>query len=252
MSGRTSANGPDPYTERLGKYWVGVRRRAWSIALVFTVLGEGIVIAATRTALPILATAPLMYLLMVFVLRLGARWGIASTGYRERDFAAEKEEPDLNRIGDVIGRREDLSVHRSRIFVFGGLLLGGILGMAVLLWSEGARDHVGPVSVGLIGVFFLGVTALFDLRLWRISDPSRVVGSIRDPDGWSSGAGVVSSLAWMYVGSSVVLVACGFGLALISNQIYWSIPFVLLALITSVLFWNRLGRCIAALSDSGS
>ena len=154
MSGRTSANGPDPYSERLGKYWVGVRRRAWFIALVFTVLGEGIVIAATRTALPILATAPLTYLLMVFVLRLGARYGIASTGYRERDFAAEKEEPDRNRIGDVMGRREDLSVHRSRIFVFGGLLLSGILGMAVLLWSEGARDHVGPVSLGLIGVFF--------------------------------------------------------------------------------------------------
>jgi hypothetical protein len=249
MTQETGSHEPDPYQERLDRYWAFIRSRAWLLALGLTVLGDVVVIALTRNAVPVLAYSPLSFLIFLFTFRLSARYGPWLTGGTPplKHVDGEPGEPPNDSLRPL--KDEPMGL-RARIFGYGVLSFILACAASAALWYAGLRGDWRPA---LLSWLLFGVMAANTYWLWRLFGPTQVLRRLRkrQTSGQMVGTGVISSLSWIAVANCITVAVCGLALALASGQVWWFIPFGLLSLVTGVVLWWRVGECVAALLPDG-
>ena len=250
MSQGPGFHGSDPYQERLDRYWAWIRGRAWLLALVLTVLGDLVLIALTRKVVPVLAYSPLSFLILLFTFRLSVRYGPWLTGGTQPLKRVRGDPLKLPNDWQQPARNEPIQDQRTRIFGLGVFLFILVCAAAAALWFAGIRGDRRPAVLSWI---LFGVMAAYAYWLWRSFGPNRVLPRLRKQQASSMmvASRVISSLSWIAVANSIIQAVCGLGLALVSGQVWWFVPFGLLSLGSGFALWLRLGECVAALSIDG-
>jgi len=237
MSGGDAKNGSN-YQKRLEAYSTAIRNRAWLISLGLTVWGTAAMIALTgRPPLRALASAPLSWLIIYVALRIGARYSLTMAGGVSRpgvDLDETLEYPNVTRP-EV---RPSLLARRRDIFGMGLVLIGLAVMATAALWAAGGG---GRQPLDVLAWFLLALLALNSFRLWRSFDPMRIAERVAGGRSPASADGALASRAWIAVANVIIVSDVGMALAIFSSEWWLLIPYGVLALLTAVMFWTRLG-----------
>jgi hypothetical protein len=243
--------GRDPYHERLAHYRESIERRAWLIALVVTILGEALFIALTGDPAPALLVSPLAFLIILFAVRLGARFaGGDSPLVVGPSTTAPGESVEQGEASLGSARRRAALRQRDRTFGVGVVVLVVLILATAALWFAGVRDERRP---DLLTWLLLGLAAGNAILLAIELTSHRLLRRLtrRQSMGEISAIGVASAFSWIVVANALVVVMCGLGLFLASEQAWRLASFALLAVAETSLLWWRLGVCLEALADAG-
>jgi hypothetical protein len=243
--------GRDPYHERLAHYRESIERRAWLIALVVTILGEALFIALTRDPAPALLVSPFAFLIILFAVRLGARFaGGDSPPVVRPSTTAPGESVEQGKASLRSARRRAALRQRDRVFGVGVIVLVVLVSASAALWLAGVRDDRRP---DVLTWLLLGLAAGNVILLAIELTPHRLLRRLtrRQSRGEISAIGVASAYSWIVVANALVVIMCGLGLFLASGQAWRLASFALLAVAETSLLWWRLGDCLEALADAG-
>jgi hypothetical protein len=243
--------GRDPYHERLAHYRESIERRAWLIALVVTILGEALFIALTRDPAPALLVSPLAFLIILFAVRLGARFaGGDSPLVVGSPTTAPGESVEQGKASLRSARRRAALRQRDRVFGVGLIVLLVLVSASAALWFAGVRGDRRP---DVLTWLLLGLAAGNVILLAIELSPDRLLRRLtrRQSLGEIPAIGVASAYSWIVVANALVVVMLGLGLFLASGQAWRLALFALLALLETGLLWWRLGDFLEALADAG-